>query len=423
MTENNFQVATFDNRPFFEQVLRYGTGQGVISDEKIQAINAEAPKGIVQIATAFGSPYLRAEIELARVRIVNLVSLYLMETAEGDLEKAARLIRDNTLLTLSRGGSTLLKELFALPEYPILGTYTDGRVEDFLEFWSRKKSSADYRSAKKQRELYQVEIQLANKLGAAMGLPASAFQEQHCEADGLIRSAILMRYKKAAVNRKLIEKNACFNQIEFAQLLDHLRKKGVAKTVALEGEFSDAEQNLIAQLQRDILTSDLPKISDPSIPLDNLISQLKDRYFIRDHDMEDTANYDALVSKEWSKHTKGKNDIDAIFTLLLCIASKVTTKISFTEASAKTLIKKIRKEGFFPELATQFILQNAPHEKQESLLEDWEDFCAQANLYLFDDWDHDLKAALDFLHENCYVEKAAKKTLATVSSKNETSAK
>jgi len=409
MTDNDFQVATFDERPFFEQALRYGTEQGIITDEKIQAINTEAPKGIVQIATAFGSPYLRAEIELARVRIVNLVNLYLLETTKGDLEQAARLIRDNTFLTLSRGGSTLLKELFALPEYPILGAYTDGRVEDFLEFWSRKKTSDDYRNARKQREHYQVEIRLAKKLGVDLGLSESIFQDQHCEADALIRSALLMRFEKVAAKARQLEKKTCFNQIEFAGLLDKLRKKGTAKTIKLDGNFSLSEQHLIAQLQQDIVAHDLPKISDEKIPLDNLISQLKDRYFIRGHDMEDTADYEALVSKEWSKHTKGKNDIDAIFTLLLSLAAKVPNKISLTEAAAKTLIKKIRKDGFFPELASQFILQNAPHEKQESLLEDWEDFCEQAKLYLLDDWDHDLKAAFDFLQENCYIEKTAKK--------------
>jgi len=342
MTDNDFQVATFDERPFFEQALRYGTEQGIITDEKIQAINTEAPKGIVQIATAFGSPYLRAEIELARVRIVNLVNLYLLETTKGDLEQAARLIRDNTFLTLSRGGSTLLKELFALPEYPILGAYTDGRVEDFLEFWSRKKTSDDYRNARKQREHYQVEIRLAKKLGVDLGLSESIFQDQHCEADALIRSALLMRFEKVAAKARQLEKKTCFNQIEFAGLLDKLRKKGTAKTIKLDGNFSLSEQHLIAQLQQDIVAHDLPKISDEKIPLDNLISQLKDRYFIRGHDMEDTADYEALVSKEWSKHTKGKNDIDAIFTLLLSLAAKVPNKISLTEAAAKTLIKKIR---------------------------------------------------------------------------------
>jgi hypothetical protein len=329
-----------------------------------------------------------------------------METADGDLEKAARLIRDNTFLTLSRGGSTLLKELFALPEYPILGSFENGRVEDFLEFWSRKKTSKDYRNAKRQRKQNQLEIRLAKKIGTTLGLSASIFQEQHCEADALIRSAVLLSLQKTSTKNKapLI----CFDQIGFAELLNKMRKKGAAQTGTPEGEFSAEEQSLLTAMRQEILTHDLPKIIDEHIPLELLINQLKDRYFIRGLDLDDTASYDALVSKEWSKHTKGKSDIDAIFTLLLCISAKVTGKTSLTETAAKTLIKKIRKDGFYPELGSLFVKNNAPHEKQESLLEDWEEFCGQAELYLLDDWDHDLHLALRFLHENCYIEKPKK---------------
>ena len=403
MTDSDFQLATFDERPLFEKALRYGVQQGLITDEKIKTINVEAPKGIVQIATTFGSPYLREEIELARVRIVNLVNLYLTETTDGDLDAAARLIRDNTFLTLSRGGSTLLKELFALPEYPILGTYDNGRVEDFLEFWSRKKTSADYRPARQLRKQHQLEIRLAKKLGATLGLNDAIYQDQHCEADALIRSVILMNLEKVTAKNK--SARPCFDQVAFAGLLDKMRKKGVAKSLTLQGDLSEEEQGIIARLQRDIVEHDLPKIADEQIPLDVLISQIKGRYFVREHDIEDTASYEALVSKEWSKHTKGKNDIDAIFTLLLCISAKATSKTSLSIAAAKTLIKKIRTEGFHPELASLFIKHHAPHEKQESLLEDWEEFCVEAELYLLDDWDHDLTLALKFLHENCYIEK------------------
>ncbi|MET3107539.1 hypothetical protein AAKU67_002018 [Oxalobacteraceae bacterium GrIS 2.11] len=406
MIDNAFEVATFDDRPFLEKALRYGVQQGIISDEKIQTINTEAPKGIVQIATAFGSPYLRDEIELARFRIVNLVSLYLFETSGGDLESAARLIRDNTFLTLSRGGSTLLKELFALPEYALLGPNEHGRVEDFLEFWSRKKTSKDYQSTLQQRKLNQLEIRLAKKLGAALGLKATDYQDQHCEADALIRSAILLRLEKTGGKSKPV--TSCFDQIGFAGLLDKMRKKGAAKTAKLDADFTADEKDLIAHLQQDILTNDLPRIIDESIPLDTLISQLKGRYFMRGHDLDDVAAYEALVSKEWTKYTKGKSDIDAIFTLLLCIAAKIPGKTSITVSAARTLIKKVRTEGFYPEMASEFIKNHAPHEKQESLLEDWEEFCEQAQLYLLDDWDHDFQLAMKFLRENCYIEKSAK---------------
>jgi hypothetical protein len=393
-------LTPFEDRPFFEKALRFGVAQGIITLDKINAINLEAPKGLVQIATAFGSPYLRAEVELARSRMVNLVSLYLSEKSQGDLDTAARLIRDLTFLTLSRGGSTLLKELFALPEYAILGSNDHGRVEDFLEFWSRKKTIKDYQETRKQRLHYQLEIQLAKKLSVIMGLPRSIFQDQHCEADALIRSALLIGMQKGGNKAP-----HCFDQIEFASVLEAMRKKGLHQQSTINIELTEDEQRIVNLLQQDIIANDVPKIANKKIPLDALINKIKNRYFIRGHEMEDTASYDALVSKEWSKHTKGQNDIDAILTLLLCIAAKLPNKISLSETAAKTLIKKVRKEGFYPELGSQFIKQHAPFEKQESLLEDWVDFCEQAEIYLLDDHDRDFYGALHFLQENCYVEK------------------
>ena len=412
MSETDYQLATFEGRPFFELALRYGVQHGLISRDKLDALGVDAAKGMVQIATAFGSPYLRAEIDLARIRMINLVSLYLADQSGTDLDAAARLIRDNTLLGLSRGGSTMLKQLFALPEYPILGTHDQGRVEDFLEFWSRKKSSDDYHKALRERQQYQAEIRLATQLAGTLGLSTTLFKEQHCEADSLIRSALLtLMAKKPAGKKAATTAPLCFDMTGFATLLAALRKKGVEKLtrpVLPAGEFSDAQQQLLLALQADIVSHDLPKIGDPAIELEQLVRELKGRYFIRDSDMEDTASFDALVSKEWTRQTGGKTDIDAIFTLLLGIAAGVPGKTNLTEAATKTLIKKIREDGFHPELAVAFIKQHAPHEKQQGLLEDWQDFCEQAQLYLLDDWDHGMVLALRFLRENCYIQASSK---------------
>jgi len=395
-----FQVAHFEDRPFFEKALRTGVQTGLIDAAKLESMQTDAPKGMVQIATTFGSPYLRAELEQARERLVQLVSLYLFETTSGDLDQAARLIRDNTILTLSRGGSTLIKEMFALPEYSILGKFDQGRVEDFLEFWSLRKSIEDYRLEREHRQQNQAKIRLAKKLGKALGLTEDIIQEQHCEADAVIRSALLLSIAGPS-------HAGPFNLLAFAEILAALRKATPAKAGKLEGEFSDAEIELLKQVHSQMDSKDRSLISDPRIPLDHLISQLSAQYFILEQDEQDVARYDALVSKEWSRYTKGKTDIDAIFTLLLCIACGVAGKVSLSESAAKALVKKVRTDGFQPDLARSFILQHAPHEKQESLLEDWEEFCEQAQLYLLDDWDHDLHLAMRFLHDNCYIENKA----------------
>ena len=82
-------MALFDDRPFFEKALAYGVAHGLIGAERIEDFRVEAPKGMVQIARYFGTEYLRPDLEKARERMVNLVSLYLQESCEGDLHRAA----------------------------------------------------------------------------------------------------------------------------------------------------------------------------------------------------------------------------------------------------------------------------------------------------------------------------------------------
>jgi hypothetical protein len=411
MPENTFDIALIDQRPFFESVLRYGVAQSIIDSEKIAAIASEAPKGMVQIAGAFGSKYLRPEIEAARKRIVNLVSLYLVEMSGGDLDVAAKILRDNTFLSLSRGGSTLLKALFAMPEYAMFGRAEKGSVEDFLEFWSLKEKNQDYRSALEQRRANAMEIEAGYWFGEELGLSRSLLQEDDVEAVSVIRSAMLMR----AIGETEL---SILNQIEFATVLESIRvngfkakasKRGKPKAQEAVDEIPEVFQEIAQRVNQEIISQDLPKIQDAGISLDRLVYELKERYFIRDHEVEDTSDYDALVSKEWTRLTKGKTDIDSLLTLFLCFSADVAPKTSLPEKTAKTLVKKIRTEGFRPELAIDWIKACAPHEKQEGLLDDWNSFVEDAQVYLMDDWDTSYSGAVRFLSENCHVEKSIKK--------------
>lgn len=406
MTNNQptSSLATVDARCYFERAFVFGVQKGLIDNAKLAAIETDAIKGIVQIATTFGSPYLRAEIELAKTRIVNLVNLYLSHTYPNDLEKAARIIRDNTFLTLSRGGSTLLKTLFALPEYPILGHVNFGRVEDFLEMWSRQISLEDYVSMFEQRKQYQRDIKLAQKIALHLEIDPSQFNDQLCEAQSLLRSALIIGMQKGRIKA---QENP-LSPSHFMQVLTHLRDKGIATKSKLLSDdeliLQENELQLLTTLQKNILQFDAPKIADATIKLDVLMSQFRERYFVREAGIEDSAGYEAYMSDEWRKVTKGKTDIDAMLTLLLCVAADAPKKVSLTQASAKALIKKLHKNGFNSDVAEAFIEQYAPHEMQDDLLADWRDFYSQAQHHLFDVGNDGMQNALRFLSENCYVE-------------------
>src|SRR6202166_850968 len=109
MTDQNHHVAIVDKRPFFEKVLSFGMQQGLIDRQHCQKMIADGAKGTVQVADFFGSSHLYADLENARKRIVNLISLYLEHQFNGNLQKAAESLRDNTFLSHSRGGNEMLK--------------------------------------------------------------------------------------------------------------------------------------------------------------------------------------------------------------------------------------------------------------------------------------------------------------------------
>ena len=133
-----------DARPFFEKALAHGVQRAIIDQARLAAINADAPKGMVQIARYFGSEFLRPELEKARDRMVNLISLYLLETTGGDLDQAAISLRDHSFLSRSKGGSDMLKRLIALPESSNFGMagHADAQTP-LLALWSMR-THAEY---------------------------------------------------------------------------------------------------------------------------------------------------------------------------------------------------------------------------------------------------------------------------------------
>ncbi|RYG11046.1 MAG: hypothetical protein EON92_11425, partial [Burkholderiales bacterium] len=102
-------VSLYDARPFFEKALQHGVQHGIIGPEKIEAMRVDGAKGLVQIARYFGNEFLRPELEKARDRMVNLISLYLESSCDGDVQRAAESLRDFSLLSRSKGGSDMLK--------------------------------------------------------------------------------------------------------------------------------------------------------------------------------------------------------------------------------------------------------------------------------------------------------------------------
>ena len=106
MAETQNSLVTIDTRSFFEQAINYGVEHGILTKIQLHKIVEDGAKGIVQIANFFGTAYLQASLEVAATRMLNLISLYLADKSNGDLQVAAMSLRDYSRCPTPRVGQT-----------------------------------------------------------------------------------------------------------------------------------------------------------------------------------------------------------------------------------------------------------------------------------------------------------------------------
>ena len=426
-------VSLYDARPFFEKALQFGVQNGIIDRHKLETICTEAPKGMVQIARYFGNEFLRPDIEQAKNRIVNLVSLYLESTSGGDLRHAAESLRDHSFLSRSKGGSDMLKAMLALPESTNFHTRLDSDAVDErgvvkgLDEWSLR-SFADYQAELARRQPFQQEMDAALWLAAELGMDAEELEEAHTHAEAVIRSALL-----AMATRR----TEFPDWVEFEKMVTALRKKyRAAKTraaaqaekkgaspsgvrsqtvsITLPKNLPDALRAVVQTVQQSLL-ADLPQILDSGLSARALFANdsedhhppLLGRYFWLEDMASEMQHHENSISAAWDKATGGNHDDGSLLTLFVCVAAGAAPKTMLTERGAAALVRKIQKPGavasFNPELARQFILEQAPAQYQEGYLQLWDDFAEEAQPVLQSDSSYALKDALALLRRECHV--------------------
>ena len=398
MPASSQQVALFDDRPFFERALVYGVREGIIDHDKINSILNDAPKGMLQIANFFGTAYLRPNVEAARARMVNLVSLHLEDSSGGDLEKAARSLRDHTFLSLSRGGSETLKSLWAMPEDASYALLLRQSQKEFLAEWSLR-SLAEYRQECERRQGHQTAISAALWFAEKLGVPASGISTVAVES--IIRTAILV-YLSATTPASLP------NAAGLIAIFDAIRKKGVPAKGRkhLKEVFKalpEAYRTVASRELKRVESEDLPRILDASEAMNRLIQELEPLYFLRDFGPEDASLFDAAVSEDWQRITGGKTDDNSLLTIFVCLAAAAPAKPALSKVAARALIRKARSDGFQRLPVLRFIRASAPYEMQDDLEALWQDFFPEAEGFLLDATDTTLSEALAFLKENCSV--------------------
>lgn len=407
-------LALHDARPFFEKALAYGVQHGLLPQAKLDAMCAEAPKGMVQIARYFGSEHLRPELEKARERMVNLISLSLEHSCDGDLRRAAESLRDHSLLSRSKGGSDMLKQLIAMPQNTHFALhdregFTDA-YKPLLAQWALR-PLADYRAELAQRQRMAQTVDAALWLADQYDLDAEELETAGTDAEAVIRTALLLQALAP-------HQDEWPHTVAFEQLLKAQRKKAAAKALpaltlppGLPVELRLAVEALIPSVQ-----AELPRLLDPRQPLAPLLratALFRMRFFLIDDPLAEVEQFHHLgldddeapqpASKTWQKLTQGNEDEHSLLTLWLCLAAGSPRKTLLTEKTAASLVRRLRKHGADPAKARDFITTHAPGAFQADYLAIWDHFWQDAQKTLLSDMDYQLRDALALLRRECHV--------------------
>ena len=396
-------VSLYDARPFFEKALQYGLQHGLIPQTKLDEIARSAPKGMVQIAAYFGSEFLRPELERARDRIVNLVSLYLEDSCDGDLRRAAESLRDHSFLSRSKGGSDMLKRLIVMPQTSHFGMnerqeFSDVHIPQLAKWTLRP--LAEYRAELARRTHAAQLMAAAEWLAEDLGLDEDELSDAGPEAEAVIRTALLVL---STGHTEMPDWRA------LGAIVLKLRQRhgedasGIRITVPAE---LPVELHPVVENVRRSVMRDLPKMLDAATPIRKLFQQtpaFMGRYFWLDSGLAEVDAHERTASATWKKITAGNDDEPSLLTLFLCVAAESPPKTLLTERMAGTLIRKIRKSGWQPELAEQYIQAHSPAAYQADYLKLWHSFLDEARAPLTRDVDDGIQNALALLRRECHV--------------------
>ena len=396
-------IALHDGRPYFEKTLAFGVAHGLLGTDHLDSIRADAPKGMVQIARYFGTEFLRPDLERARERMVNLVSLYLESSSNGDLQHAAESLRDYSFLSRSKGGSDMLKALIAMPQNSHFGMnersgFTDEQIP-VLAKWTLR-SLPEYQAELALRSRVATVVDAAIWLANEMGVDADALEEAGKDAEAVIRTALLVH---AAKRTELPD------WVEFEKVITALRKKhgGSGKPISLiVPKDLPTEYREVVGLMRNSVELDLVKILDANLPVRKLFDQtpaFMGRYFWLEDALAEVEHFERTVSATWAKATGGHSDDSTLLTLFLTVAAASAHKTLLTEKSATALVRKIRKSGLKAEAARAYITEYAPLPYQDDYIQLWDSFLEDALGTLQSDMDYALNDAMALLRRECNI--------------------
>ncbi len=404
-------LASYDARPYFARALDHGLKNGLIDSEKLDAMRAEGAKGIVQIADYFGTAHLRTDLDEAVKRMVYLASLYLEHLSDASLGRAARSLQENSFLSHSRGGSQMLKSLFAMPTDSTIPEPSE--PDDVREFLRARTladqwSVAEYRARLAERQAFLKEIEAALWFADMMELPREALLGESAESilDACLLTRIAGRSEGGLLNADELK--------AFLKALRRTKKKSAVASALLDtllDDVPDAHREAAGRHLKRIVAKDLARIADTKVAFNDLVREYHDRFHHFSLSTE-VSDYDALVTDEWRKVTKGKTDTDSMNTVFLCLAAGKPPKPAITAAEARAAIRAIRTDGAAARAVPEFIRRSAPHQMIDGLNSLWEDefHPEMIEQLILEDPDGALEPIVRILAEHCHIKTPARKS-------------
>ena len=397
-----------DTRPYFEQALRHGVHGGVITPGRLQTIQAEGARGMVQIANYFGSAHLRTELEIARARMVNLLSLHLEDQSNGDLPSAARSLRDNSLLSLSKSGSDMLRRLSALPTIQVIEdrmTSVEDQRNDLNDWtFAGALDLRGYREERSARQSVQTEIDLARWILKRFG--TTAVEERFAvETQAVFMSAMLVLFVKDSAT-------AMPTRVDCVRLINAMKRgpasPDIARWEAFVDEMPSTYEGVARNAKDDFLRVAMPRIRDQGRTADALLhgDDALNLFMLEDLD-NDSSEYERLVSRQWHRITAGDaEDPKVIATILLRVASGLAPKSTLLKREAREIVKVSRSQGLDSGAVIRFIEAHVPLQWQSDLKRLWiDDLVTDAIESLSDDDpafpDTFMSRAVTYLRKTC----------------------
>ena len=368
-------LATVDTRPYFERVLRHALKEGLVDAARLDAIRREGAKGIVQLATYFGTPNLRPSLEAARTRLVTLAGLALEAESGGSLDAAARLLRDKTLLALSKAGADRLRKLHTLPTERLLADPEIFREseKEFLDTYTSDKpiTYAHYLVERVAREKNQLYIDMTCWLAGKFGVDRDDALEWHVFCESVINSALLILYTER-------KPEGLFSVERFMKLHEAARKKRTAGFPKLDEWLEEAPlpvRNLMARECERFMAEVLPVIREISA---TEIYRNQDRFsglfFFDTSSVSEITHHDKARAEEWHRITGGQGDhTDVQCGVLLMVASGLEPAKILRKKDATLIRKNFQESGFDEKAVAHFIENIVPFEYQADVKRMWEE--------------------------------------------------